>query len=430
MDIEIFLKGLLNIINPMVIFMLYSAIFNHEKYNKRTIVVSYACYYILTTYAYLYVNTPIFNIITNILASFLLTFLYESNILKKIYAFLITYGFFFIIETIFLILWTNSSVDLVKSITSDSMGNVIMTKSTIFLIANLIYKRFNKNHSDFVPKRYYIFLSLMSFMTIVIVFLNVIILDGYDFYLAISTILLLFMNFIFFSIYNDMILLFEKQQSNVQLENHYNLIKSQSNAINSSTEELRRLEHDLKNKLTPISYMAKEGKFTELKEHLDNIIGDLSSASIYKDTQIPELDGILNMKLRESKKQNINLDIKLSINKDANINGMDLALIVGTLLDNAMEATSKVSDKWINLIINNAYEVVYVSVENSYNGVVLLKNGELLTTKADKKGHGIGLMSIRKVIKKYDGEMDIKYTNSTFKNSVMLYSIENTLEYH
>ena len=67
-----------------------------------------------------------------------------------------------------------------------------------------------------------------------------------------------------------LLLLFEKQQSNVQLENHYNLIKSQSNAINSSTEELRRLEHDLKNKLTPISYMAKEGKFTELKEHLDN----------------------------------------------------------------------------------------------------------------------------------------------------------------
>ncbi len=135
------------------------------------------------------------------------------------------------------------------------------------------------------------------------------------------------------------------------------------------------------------------------------------------------------MKLRESKKQNINLDIKLSINKDANINGMDLALIVGTLLDNAMEATSKVSDKWINLIINNAYEVVYVSVENSFDGNVLEKNGELLTTKSEKKGHGIGLESIRRVMKKYNGDMDIKYTNSIFKTSVMLYSVENRIEY-
>lgn len=429
MELEIFLKGLMNLTNPIVFFMLYSAIFRFNKYNKWTMVLSYVFYYILTTYVYLYVNIPVYNLMVNTLASFLLTFLYESSVIKKFYAFLVTYGFFFIIETIFLILWSNTSIDFMGSINTDSIGNVIMTKSVTLLIANIIYKRFNKKDYDFVPRRYYMFLFSMSLITIVIVFFNVLIMDGYDFYLASSTILLLFMNFIFFSIYSDMISLFEKQQSNARLENQYNLIKSQSDAINSSTDELRRLEHDLKNKLASISYMAKEGKLSELNEHIDNIIGDLSSASVFKGTDIPELDGIINMKLRESKKRDIDLNIKVSISPSANVNGMDLAVIVGGLLDNAIEATSKVSNKWIKLLINNRYEVVYVSVENSFDGNVLEKDGELLTTKAEKKGHGIGLESIRMVMKKYDGDMDIKYTSATFKNSVMLYSIEKRIEY-
>lgn len=358
MELEIFLKGLMNLTNPIVFFMLYSAIFRFNKYNKWTMVLSYVFYYILTTYVYLYVNIPVYNLMVNTLASFLLTFLYESSVIKKFYAFLVTYGFFFIIETIFLILWSNTSIDFMGSINTDSIGNVIMTKSVTLLIANIIYKRFNKKDYDFVPRRYYMFLFSMSLITIVIVFFNVLIMDGYDFYLASSTILLLFMNFIFFSIYSDMISLFEKQQSNARLENQYNLIKSQSDAINSSTDELRRLEHDLKNKLASISYMAKEGKLSELNEHIDNIIGDLSSASVFKGTDIPELDGIINMKLRESKKRDIDLNIKVSISPSANVNGMDLAVIVGGLLDNAIEATSKVSNKWIKLLIKDRKSVV------------------------------------------------------------------------
>ena len=171
MELEIFLKGLMNLTNPIVFFMLYSAIFRFNKYNKWTMVLSYVFYYILTTYVYLYVNIPVYNLMVNTLASFLLTFLYESSVIKKFYAFLVTYGFFFIIETIFLILWSNTSIDFMGSINTDSIGNVIMTKSVTLLIANIIYKRFNKKDYDFVPRRYYMFLFSMSLITIVIVFL-------------------------------------------------------------------------------------------------------------------------------------------------------------------------------------------------------------------------------------------------------------------
>lgn len=220
-----------------------------------------------------------------------------------------------------------------------------------------------------------------------------------------------------------MIDLFEKEHNNSQIKRQYELIKMQSDSINESAIELRKLEHDLKNKLTPIAYLVKEEKLDELNEHFDRILGDFSRVSIFKESGILELDGILNSKYNKGKSLGIEFDSYISISDKVNVNGMDLAVIMGNLLDNAIEATSKVMDKWIKFSIKESNGVLLISTENSFDGFVSIKDNEFLTRKEDKKHHGMGFRNIRTIIKKYDGDLDLKYNHNTFKARIVLYEI-------
>lgn len=175
-----------------------------------------------------------------------------------------------------------------------------------------------------------------------------------------------------------------------------------------------------------LTFIYKEENFEELNSHIQSIIGEFSIMEIFKDSGVLELDSILNVKFSEGEK--IGIDFQKKITKISNeiVNGLDLAVIVGNLLDNAIEATSKVSSKWIDIKIKEVYEVVYISIENSFDGVLKEKDGRLLTRKSNERRHGMGLRNVQTIIKKYDGDMKITYTPATFKVSIILYKTQNS----
>ena len=426
LEFEILIKILLNLVNPYAIYMLYGAILKEKKINNKITFCSYALFYFLTTFIYLFVNIPLFVILSNLLGFLLLTFIYKENLIKKIFAFLASYSFLFIIETFVFLLLGNSNLELMKSITVDSIGLVFISKTLIFLFSNIIFLFYKNDKVDFIPQKYYILLILISMITAFTVFITTIFFSKMSFLSATISILSLLVNLIFFLIYYDLTSLFEREYHNSQVERQYELIKFQSDNINASSEKLRQFEHDLKNKLTPIYFMAKEENFEELNSHIQSIIGEFSIMEIFKDSGVLELDSILNVKFSEGEK--IGIDFQKKITKISNeiVNGLDLAVIVGNLLDNAIEATSKVSSKWIDIKIKEVYEVVYISIENSFDGVLKEKDGRLLTRKSNERRHGMGLRNVQTIIKKYDGDMKITYTPATFKVSIILYKTQNS----
>ena len=50
--------------------------------------------------------------------------------------------------------------------------------------------------------------------------------------------------------------------------------------------------------------------------------------------------------------------------------------------------------------------------------------GEFMTTKQDQKNHGIGMLSMKKVVETYNGEMTINVENNIFEMTIMLYESE------
>ena len=92
--------------------------------------------------------------------------------------------------------------------------------------------------------------------------------------------------------------------------------------------------------------------------------------------------------------------------------GVSQSLIIGNLLENAVEGADKAEGKkYIRLTMKYDRNNLLITVENSYKGeLVKWKGGELRTTKADVSNHGIGLPSVRRAAEKYQGVLTIDDT--------------------
>ena len=100
----------------------------------------------------------------------------------------------------------------------------------------------------------------------------------------------------------------------------------------------------------------------------------------------------------------------------------DLSIILGNLLDNAIEATEKLEvEKDIFVSLMYRKEKLLIKVRNPYTGDLKKdRAGNYISEKKDRENHGIGLKSVRKVVEKYEGVMEIHTENQIFEICVII----------
>ena len=87
--------------------------------------------------------------------------------------------------------------------------------------------------------------------------------------------------------------------------------------------------------------MHKKTDNQGLIHYIEDGLGFLSFHQQFVDTGNSEIDSILNYKLQEMKNKNVHLKCSITIPKDLKINVFDLNIILGNLLNNAIEAIEK-----------------------------------------------------------------------------------------
>ena len=99
------------------------------------------------------------------------------------------------------------------------------------------------------------------------------------------------------------------------------------------------------------------------------------------------------------------------------IDRMDLYVLLGNALDNAIEAVQRIEDETnrvIQLQICRKNSFIHIRLENSYEGRLEWKGSLPVTTKEDKASHGIGLESICSIAEKYGGYASASTENQAF----------------
>lgn len=181
-------------------------------------------------------------------------------------------------------------------------------------------------------------------------------------------------------------------------------------AMNEIRNEYYSFRHDYKNHMNCLQALIKSQKNEEALQY----ISDLSSSTVITDKSYETgnhiLDAIISDKASVAEKLGIKINI-YGIFTDK-IKPVDVCIIFSNLLDNAIEACSKLgrnNDIDIELKIMQGYQ--YISIKNPYSGKC---TSELQTSKKDKRYHGFGIYNIENSVKRYNGIMQIETQNNIF----------------
>ena len=99
----------------------------------------------------------------------------------------------------------------------------------------------------------------------------------------------------------------------------------------------------------------------------------------------------------------------------------DLNVLLGNLLDNAIEATALVTPKEnqkITLKMKERFGALQLQIGNRFNSNIVPKNG---THKSDKINHGLGLKSVQEIVRRHHGKMWIVPEKDWFEINIILY---------
>lgn len=185
------------------------------------------------------------------------------------------------------------------------------------------------------------------------------------------------------------------------------------NLIESKTSEIHKITHDLNHHKRVIEQMIKDNVNLEVNDY----INDIFDVPLYIHTNNNVVNYILNDKIEKAKEKNI--DVKCLIQGDLSnsISQVDISIVFGNLMDNAIEACSTIENKHISInIFQDDYKLI-IDITNTYNGIIKKQNNGLIkTSKKSNSHHGYGLLNIKSICKKYDGNDYINYDNNKFQH--------------
>jgi sensor histidine kinase YesM len=238
----------------------------------------------------------------------------------------------------------------------------------------------------------------------------------------VGVVLILLINFATFYLYDVIIEALSDKMQNLLVLEQNKYYDKQLEMIKTSLQTTSAIRHDLKNHMFSIRSLIENGDTNETLVYISEIMDDIGARKDRSATGNTVIDSIINFKLQEAEQQGIKTNLDLKIPEKLDIPSFDMTVILGNLLDNAIKAVNNVKkNPFIDLKIKYDKGRLMIQADNPYEGEIKEENGKILTTKKDKENHGIGLESIKKVIQKYDGIINIDHSGNVFSVSLLMY---------
>ncbi len=200
------------------------------------------------------------------------------------------------------------------------------------------------------------------------------------------------------------------------------LLTKQVNEVQNIYLTMRGWRHDYHNHLQTLKAHLKLAQVTEAQRYLDQLELDLDNINQLIETGNVNVDAILNSKLSLALKEDIEINYKAEVPQVLTVSDIDLCVLIGNLIDNAVEACNKMTDqegaKFVRLYIGVLKKQLYISVTNATNDVVRKMDEDYISTKRGNHGHG--LKRINNIVEKYEGYINRKNEPGVFVTEIML----------
>jgi len=352
--------------------------------------------------------------------------MYHCQVKQLLFFTICFYGVVLLIDAgVIGILRLVSAEEFYRAFGNPTVGVILaaLSKSILFLCVVGVRRRLSRIRPYNLPENQGWFLFLFSPIVTVLMLLLLFmggIEDGRI--ILISTTGLLTANMVLFYMLQGYVLRSrEYQELKLLEENARRQLELQRNREHY-VEELRRREHEFRNQMSSIRGMLTEGNDIKALEYVKNICDTSESYSEIYDTSNAIINAIVNQKYWEAKKEEITILFHLDMLANISIAQNDLVIMLSNLLDNAIEACSKETNR--NRIINFRMQIEEDSVIIATKNPVVSdreieKNGKVISTKENPEQHGLGLQNIEMVVKKYNGDSEYESSEGFFYHTII-----------
>lgn len=213
------------------------------------------------------------------------------------------------------------------------------------------------------------------------------------------------------------------EEKNKQAQRLLAMQKTQYLALNKNIEQTRAARHDLRHQLAAMDTMVERKEYKQLQEFVEHSLKALPTDKEIVLCENYAANSVLSHYAALAKEVGIGkLDIKCALGSDSGVENIDLCVLLGNLFENAIEGCKTLPEekRKIKLRIATHVGVVMVTADNSFDGIVYVKNGEILSRKREGEQKGIGLTSVEAVAHKYGGELRCEQKDGLFMVSVTM----------
>lgn len=202
----------------------------------------------------------------------------------------------------------------------------------------------------------------------------------------------------------------------------------QAQALSRQVEEVKEIyntmrgwRHDYHNHMQKLKAHIAAGQWQEAGSYLDQLDEDLGQVKVKYQTGNVSLDAILNSKLSLAEKENVDVNCKVELYEELAISDIDLCVLIGNLIDNAVESCSLLTDnekRFLRIYICVRRNQLYIAVTNATGEVIRRLDQEYITHKRGNHGHG--LKRIDAIVEKYQGYIKRANEPGVFSTEIML----------
>lgn len=198
------------------------------------------------------------------------------------------------------------------------------------------------------------------------------------------------------------------------------LMKKYCDEVESMYKKMRGWRHDYHNHIQAMQASMALGKYEEVNAYLRQLNDDLTNVDVVLKTGRVMVDAILNGKISLAAQNKIPVNAKAKVPENLKMSDVDLCVVIGNLLDNAIEENIRLKEeqRFIRIYIGTKNTYLYIAVTNAAGKKRSRPGAHFLSVKGS--GHGFGLSRVEAIVKKQDGFFSADSEDGGFTAEVLI----------
>lgn len=434
-NIKMFIDIFGTLIDAIVLYTFFSAAAGVSRLSKRPLFWAYAVYFVAASVSVISFNNP--SILAGVMLFLIIavSFLYRSRVVIKVFISLIVMIVTILAEMltgVFIAVVTRASVEVLTSNIFYYIQGVLFSKAILLILVKIVQYRKVSTQSK-ISKKVFILIFALPVSTILIIY----VVSQYAYslvdinsvaWVAMSIILLVSSNILVFYLFEKQLRQDEETKKSILVQQQLRYQTQYFKELSDKYKLSNKTIHDSKNQLFAIAAAMSNNDMAAAKSRIEELCKNAAAGENSIRTGNDALDALINTKYNDNKELNIKFKHNIIMNINNKIDNIDLCIIIGNALDNAIEACSKIDkskEKEIVLKIRQVNETLAIEMTNPTAESIEKVNGKLVSNKKEKELHGFGMQSIEEIVNKYNGNLSYSQKDGLFSLKIYVQNQDN-----